>query len=366
MWWRSLNNRVAAAVRGKAAIGVYAIGLTLIGSATVFSLTVVVNTAFRVAEPYLQEPAARPRIATSAGQSAVVEPTVSTVAGFASVVQVDWTDRLHTRQKFWLSRITNSPEKWAEKVTLAARRAAPRYIVPNGATTDDPAAKFHKGTRSTYKTVCVRLCDGYFWPISFSTTEDQFDRDNTTCERSCGTATQLFVSPIPNSDGEGLQSLSGVPYAKLKTAHLFRSRYDATCKCNAQPWEQEAKIRHRLYALEAAQRKGDKATASEIAAVRTKVTANEAAAAKLKKSDTDKAVVELAILKKSSPDPVFQKASRAARPTDATAFRPASARNYPTPESGGLMALGAQSSNRGSIRRSNADSDWKVRVFNAN
>ena len=39
----------------------------------------------------------------------------------------------------------------------------------------------------TYRTVCVRLCDGSFYPISFSTTPDNFARDEAQCRSSCRT-----------------------------------------------------------------------------------------------------------------------------------------------------------------------------------
>jgi len=35
---------------------------------------------------------------------------------------------------------------------------------------------------TTYRTICVRLCDGYYWPISYATTPESFDRDRQKCE----------------------------------------------------------------------------------------------------------------------------------------------------------------------------------------
>ena len=31
---------------------------------------------------------------------------------------------------------------------------------------------------ATYRTMCVRLCDGYFWPVSFTATKREFARDS--------------------------------------------------------------------------------------------------------------------------------------------------------------------------------------------
>ncbi len=38
---------------------------------------------------------------------------------------------------------------------------------------------------ATYRTVCVRLCDGYFFPVSYSTLPNYFDRDAEACESKC-------------------------------------------------------------------------------------------------------------------------------------------------------------------------------------
>jgi hypothetical protein len=64
-----------------------------------------------------------------------------------------------------------------------------------------------------------------------------------------------------------MQDLRGHPYRQLRTAFLYRTSYVADCKCQPHPWEDEAKDRHRAYALAAAKRKGDKATVAEQSAL---------------------------------------------------------------------------------------------------
>jgi Protein of unknown function (DUF2865) len=107
-----------------------------------------------------------------------------------------------------------------------------------------PAAVRHEpgasGGGATYRTVCVRLCDGYYWPISFATHEARFARDSATCTKSCGAPAALYYYPNPGGEPEDMVSLQGVPYKSLGTAFLFRTRYDADCKCRPHPWEGEA------------------------------------------------------------------------------------------------------------------------------
>lgn len=111
------------------------------------------------------------------------------------------------------------------------------------------------GTRGTYRTLCVRLCDGYFYPISVATTPARFTHDEATCQSSCRSPARLYVYPNPGGEPEQMVSLDGRPYTVLPAAFLFRTRYDASCTCKPHPWEQEALARHRAYADAAAKGK---------------------------------------------------------------------------------------------------------------
>lgn len=99
----------------------------------------------------------------------------------------------------------------------------------------------------TYRTMCVRLCDGYFWPISFSATKRDFARDSQLCERTCDSPAALHVYRNPGEEPEHMVDLKGQPYAMLGTAFRFRVRYDAACKCRPHPWETASRQRHQDY-----------------------------------------------------------------------------------------------------------------------
>jgi hypothetical protein len=104
---------------------------------------------------------------------------------------------------------------------------------------------------STYRTVCVRLCDGFFWPISFSTTKSNLKRDSETCQRSCESPVALHYHTDLHGGAENLVSLDGQPYAQLRGAFLYQTTYQPSCKCRPHPWEQEAIERHMGYAKKA-------------------------------------------------------------------------------------------------------------------
>lgn len=135
----------------------------------------------------------------------------------------------------------------------------------------DPAAKFYGSASGTYRTVCVRLCDGYHWPISFATAPSRFAADAARCDNACGSPTRLFVMTNPGGTAENMVDLDGKPYSRLSTAFRFRTSFDASCKCNAHPWQEEARDRHQVYVLEAAIRKGDQRAAKPLVVVKAKV-----------------------------------------------------------------------------------------------
>lgn len=103
--------------------------------------------------------------------------------------------------------------------------------------------------RDSYRTVCVRLCDGAITPISFATTRDRFQQDARRCDQSCSSASRLYVQRNPGTDAEHLVDLAGRTYGTLETAFRFRTSYDAACTCRAHAWETLSQARHRLFAI---------------------------------------------------------------------------------------------------------------------
>lgn len=85
----------------------------------------------------------------------------------------------------------------------------------------------------TYRTLCVRTCDGYYFPLSFSTVPSQFGTDAATCQAMCpGTDAQLYTYRNPGGDVSEMVSLAGQPYSSLPTAFKYRTSYDKACTCH--------------------------------------------------------------------------------------------------------------------------------------
>lgn len=84
----------------------------------------------------------------------------------------------------------------------------------------------------TFRTLCVRICDGYYFPISFTTVQSRFARDAKLCQSMCpGTEVALYVHRNPGEESEAMVSLASEPYTALPTAFRYRQEYDRGCKC---------------------------------------------------------------------------------------------------------------------------------------
>ena len=85
---------------------------------------------------------------------------------------------------------------------------------------------------STIRTLCVRACDGYYFPISFATTRDRLEADEATCRRMCpaGNAT-LFYHASRGEISDQAISISGSRYADLENAFRYRAVLDRSCTC---------------------------------------------------------------------------------------------------------------------------------------
>jgi uncharacterized protein DUF2865 len=97
----------------------------------------------------------------------------------------------------------------------------------------------------TYRTVCVRTCDGYFYPISYATNPGRFTEDAKLCQQSCpATEVQLFTYRNPGEDINQAVSVNGnQSYTALPNAFKYRQSWDNACSCRkaGESWAQTLK-----------------------------------------------------------------------------------------------------------------------------
>jgi hypothetical protein len=108
-----------------------------------------------------------------------------------------------------------------------------------------------KSSSGTYRTLCVRLCDGFYFPVSDSTRREQLSADAKQCEQRCPTRSRLFVHRNPGEDADAMVDLQGRPYRNLPNALLYQTKYVADCNCHGNPWDEAALDRHRAYTEDA-------------------------------------------------------------------------------------------------------------------
>jgi Protein of unknown function (DUF2865) len=96
----------------------------------------------------------------------------------------------------------------------------------------------------TYRTVCVRTCDGFYFPISFATVPAKFPDDEKTCKALCPAAeANLFSYRNPGEDMNQAVSINGQPYASSPNAFHYRQEFNPSCSCKApgQTWSDALK-----------------------------------------------------------------------------------------------------------------------------
>src|SRR5262249_11757416 len=96
----------------------------------------------------------------------------------------------------------------------------------------------------TFRTLCVRTCDGYYYPISFAAVPGKFPEDERVCQRTCpATEAQLYVYHNPGEDVSQAVSLTGKRYSELANAFRYRKEFTPACSCRAagQTWAEALK-----------------------------------------------------------------------------------------------------------------------------
>jgi hypothetical protein len=84
----------------------------------------------------------------------------------------------------------------------------------------------------TFRTICVRTCDGYYFPISFATSSDRFREDEQACQRMCpATEVSLYTYHNPGEEVSQAVSLNGRLYTELPTAFQYRQAFNRACGC---------------------------------------------------------------------------------------------------------------------------------------
>ena len=128
---------------------------------------------------------------------------------------------------------------------------------------------------SPVSTMCVRTCDGGFFPISSNATSVDFGRDAQTCAKMCpGIETELFYRDVTSTEASNMISVAtGTPYSAMKNAFAYKNRTPgekSSCACNLTAYYDE---------MRGKQPSSEPPQQGSITTIRTNPTAKDAAAA---------------------------------------------------------------------------------------
>jgi Protein of unknown function (DUF2865) len=89
------------------------------------------------------------------------------------------------------------------------------------------------GGLSSGRSVCVRLCDGFFFPIAPVSGRADWASSEATCQQTCPDApTAVYIQPSGSDKIEDAVSTTGAPYTALPVALRSRTVLDNTCACH--------------------------------------------------------------------------------------------------------------------------------------
>jgi hypothetical protein len=153
------------------------------------------------------------------------------------------TERAAQRQSLLVALGDNGCGAQYRSAALAGQQGGffDRLFGGNGGSSSAPAGQMG----GTFRTICVRTCDGFYFPISYATTPDRFRDDEQTCQHMCPAAeVSLYTYHNPGEEVTQAVSLNGRLYTELPTAFSYRKALNPACSCRrpGESWAEALKI----------------------------------------------------------------------------------------------------------------------------
>lgn len=98
--------------------------------------------------------------------------------------------------------------------------------------------------------ICVRSCDGGFFPVSYSARSANLDELSNLCKALCPNAEVKLYTRSPWKDMDNALSIDGEPYSEHPNALKFQKTYDPACGCKprGQTWAEALAEAERILA----------------------------------------------------------------------------------------------------------------------
>ncbi|SFV12852.1 Protein of unknown function [Methylobacterium sp. 174MFSha1.1] len=141
---------------------------------------------------------------------------------------------LKDRRVRWTSRPASAAVERPRWSDPAPRRQAaePRPVSVRQTREPVPAASRYDGAGSHARTVCVRTCDGYMFPLANLQKGDAAPAHEQACAAACPGAETALYTVRAGEELDQAVNRAGRPYRSLAAAFSYRSRLTPSCSCN--------------------------------------------------------------------------------------------------------------------------------------
>jgi hypothetical protein len=148
---------------------------------------------------------------------------------------------------------TSEKERAAEASAFQAPQARPKPYT----------YRWRTNPITTYRTLCVRLCDGFYFPLSSAARPAGFLDDEKVCRASCSVPAKLFLSghPCRRRRRHGLADRRALCRPSQRVP-LSQRIYIERCACKPRPWSAEAKAEYERRAILATRSRAGRMVAS--------------------------------------------------------------------------------------------------------
>ena len=126
--------------------------------------------------------------------------------------------------------------------------------VPQRSTDDRRYSEPAQSRSQQVRTMCVRMCDGYYFPLSNETSIRNLSAESARCKASCNSDARLYYTTSKDPEPGAMVDLTGRRYDAMETAFSYRKTLVPGCTCKLPPWSASERQRHTNYALEKVQK----------------------------------------------------------------------------------------------------------------
>ena len=123
----------------------------------------------------------------------------------------------------------------AQRTAARRRDTLRRVLAQDGCSLPGAGGSSASAQNGVYRTLCVRTCDGYYFPLGNSRKRSSVKIDQGVCQAMYGNAkAELFVQRRSQPVANASSPANGSKYSDLAEAFAYRKHYDAACYAELQ------------------------------------------------------------------------------------------------------------------------------------